>query len=254
MIATHTLEKPIDLKPYEVRAVWDGRKTQLRRIIKPQPPCDCNVAPEEMSPTSPEGWQMVGHSGVWWCPCCTGDWRARSYTPGTRLWVRETWADLRGMGFGNDPRTGKAFSVAYAADTRPGSESDRIRLDYGVKWRSPVTMPRWASRITLVVTDVMAQMVQDISEEDAIEEGVIFTPRERVVSGKLGPADDSGPMRDYTTQPPQWSWRENATVGQSLATARFAYANMFDSHHGAGSWDSNPWVFAYTFKKEVANG
>lgn len=57
------------------------------------------------------------------------------YKPGGILWVRESWADLRGMGFGDDPRTDKPWNFAYRADTKPGSDGDMARIEYGVKWR-----------------------------------------------------------------------------------------------------------------------
>jgi len=90
--------------------------------------------------------------------------------PGDVLWVRETWADLYGMGF--DRR------LAYRADSlRPdGSDEDgdskRCRLDFGVKWKASIFMPKSACRLWLEVVSVRLERLQDITEEDAKSEGV----------------------------------------------------------------------------------
>lgn len=126
------------------------------------------------------------------------------------FWVRESFADTVGMGF--DKR------YHYAADVKSGSESDQIRKDYGVKWKSSIHMPRAASRITLRVTAVKVERLQDISEEDALAEGV----------GIIDPHHPPGPLRDTYAE---------------------MYRDLWNSINGPGSWDANPWVVAYSFER-----
>lgn len=89
-------------------------------------------------------------------------------------------------------------------------------------------MPRWASRLTLIVTDVRVERLQDISEDDAIAEGV-----EEV--------SDDGPV--LTGIP----------CGTIYADHRSAFRDLWNSLHGPGSWDANPWVAAITFRPVFAN-
>jgi len=92
-------------------------------------------------------------------------------------------------------------------------------------------MPRWASRLTLHVTDVRVQRLQDISEVDAVAEGV-------------APFLTSGA---YVSP-------ENTGNGQRVGYSAYdLYRDLWDSINGAGSWEANPWVAAYTFTVEHAN-
>ncbi|TVR07398.1 MAG: hypothetical protein EA385_12925 [Salinarimonadaceae bacterium] len=83
-------------------------------------------------------------------------------------------------------------------------------------------MPRWASRITLLVTDVRVQRLQEISEEDAIAEGVEPFGRPGVAFVKLADA-------------------------QTYSTPRGCFAALWNSINGTGAWEANPWVAAYSF-------
>lgn len=82
-------------------------------------------------------------------------------------------------------------------------------------------MPRFASRITLEITEVRVQRLQDITEEDALAEGI-----------PLGPIPGFPEVRG----------------DQIFNNARAGYCQLWDSIHGDGSWDLNPWVWALTFK------
>lgn len=171
----------------------DGRKTQTRRVIKPQP--------ASVTATAKDGWCFshgeFGHKSIY---CPYGQ-------PGDRLWVRETWAPDVELG---EERDGLSiYGVAYR-------ERDENYLDE-VKWRPSIHMPRWASRITLEVTDVRAERVQDISIDDILAEGI-----ER---------DDSDSQY----------WREN--TGH-----RFVELWNFINEKRGYSWASNPWVWVVEFK------
>jgi hypothetical protein len=109
---------------------------------------------------------------------------------------------------------GQRYSVLFAADY---SERTAWGMRGPPKWRPSIHMPRSASRLTLRLTDVRVQRLQDISEEDALAEGVKRSQR------AISP--DSA---DY-------------------CTARDSYASLWESIYGPGSWDANPWVWALTF-------
>ena len=164
--------RPILFSGPMIRALLDGRKTQTRRVMKPQP--SDGFAPEVYGTVHKirdgqfvmrKGHPIdIGYGPINWdgdeaYPCPNGK-------PGDLLWVRETWADLRGGGFG--------FQFAYAAST--DSRGNEIRREYGVKWKPSIHMPRQASRLTLRITDVRVLRLQDISESDARAEGRSLTP------------------------------------------------------------------------------
>jgi len=90
-------------------------------------------------------------------------------------------------------------------------------------------MPRWASRLTLDITGVRVERLQDISEVDAIAEGVA--------------AVSSGGVTLFTT-----------TGVNCFQTAKDAYAALWESINGPGSWDANPWVWVVSFKRAAGNG
>lgn len=140
-------ERPIPLYRHEVCAVLDGRQTQFRRAMKPQPPKgDYWNAEEHMFMR--EGSRL-------------GLFRKCPYgVPGSTLWVRETWAHSFECGHYNHLHGNT--KIIYRADN--GCSPDR--------WRPSIHMPRWASRLTLEVTDVRVERVQDISEKDVMAEGV----------------------------------------------------------------------------------
>ncbi|MCO1337108.1 hypothetical protein MO867_22550, partial [Microbulbifer sp. OS29] len=100
-------------------------------------------------------------------------------------------------------------------------------------WRPSIHMPRWASRITLEITAIRIQRIQDISEEDAKAEGLRWHSLYREWGGvELHP--DSRPDL------PQWRWYDNPVE---------AFKNLWESINGAGSWDQNPWVWVIEFRR-----
>lgn len=128
--------------------------------------------------------------------------------PGDLLWVRETWA---WYGCERDPR-----EVLYRADTSNLPES------HG-RWRPSIHMPRWASRITLRVTGVRVERLQDITEVDAIAEG-------------------AQPFR-LPCHPQRETLRHVD-----------GFALLWESINGAGSWDANPWVWVVEFERVQGRG
>ncbi len=139
-------EKPILFSGPMVKAILEGRKTQTRRVVKPQPPegyrqwgrcINGNVAFTD-HPLQGEKGNVINIKGPY------GD-------EGDHLWVRETWVDL-----------GNGLGVAYKADPR----------GIVTKWRPSIFMPRSLSRITLEITGVRVERLQDITDDDAKAEGV----------------------------------------------------------------------------------
>lgn len=191
-------EKPILFFGPMVRAILEGRKTMTRRIVS-----------EKHLPWI-EG--AVGHY-------VTGEWANRPFPygkPGDRLWVRETWRTSKILD-SKKPSSFSRWPVRYEAD----GEVNRCGALYGDvkgKIRPAIFMPRWASRLTLEITGVRVERLQEISEADAIAEGVT--------------------MPDRIPEPPDWwSYRDE-----------FAY--LWDQINGAESWQSNPFVWVIQFKKE----
>lgn len=219
-------DRPILFNDAMVRAILNGTKTQTRRIVKP--PFAADAVPVEMPATDPVGgWVVPGHSGVWWCEAAANadDVRRCPYgKPGDRLWVRETWA-----------RDDEDGCLMYRADI--GSDVNADAWQQGrregvqrYRWRPSIHMARWASRITLEVTGVRVERLQQISEADAIAEGV--TPNWAPgCSGRL----------------------MEAVGGFSFRPAASAYAALWESINGPGSWDANPWVWVVQFAVKAGN-
>ena len=142
----NSMEHPILFNGDMVRAILDGRKTQTRRVIKPQPLWIYN---ENIPIKTPDANPM----GAIKCPYGS---------PGDRLWVRETWAPHAD----DESEKAKRPLIFYRADGDDGRGNPHIN-----RWRPSIHMPRWASRILLAVKNVRVERVQDISEEDADAEG-----------------------------------------------------------------------------------
>jgi hypothetical protein len=208
-------ERPILFSAPMVRAILAGTKTQTRRAWKMPRGCDWY---SEMGGER-EGW-FVDHGQPWWlhvseCRCPYGQ-------PGDRLWVREAWRAV----WSSDDEPPRSFDAAY----RFWYEADAPLQDGYGKLRPSIHMPRCASRITLEVTGVRVERLQDISEADAIAEGVDRFPGCRqdddaAAFNRIGPVDmDSFPI------------------------ARCAV--LWESINGPGSWDANPWVWVVEFKRQ----
>ena len=222
-------DRPIIFSAPMVRALMDGRKTQTRRMIK--------AAPPEATSAGTTYSSLTGHSNVWtWLsgdPRDCETWEVLDdfrlpYAPGDRLYVKEAF---RGdVGYDKTPpREWSQWPVSYEADPFEA----RCGLDVG-RLLPGIHMPRWASRLTLTVTDVRVQRLQDISEADAIAEGI-----ERLKSGRgfYDPTVSHAAVR----------------FGEWTSTARQGFCRLWNSLHGPGAWDANPWVVALTFTVQSGN-
>jgi hypothetical protein len=243
-MSARSSEHPIIFAGPLVRAILSGQKTQTRRLINPQPAPFVQNTPdkrpprhaepyldaycgEKKTPANPRG---MGRDWCWWTrddrPGATVA-RCPYGVPRDRLWVRETWYP--------------AFKRVVPHGKAPGSSGVIFRADYGFRpdlpatydpangWRPSIFMPRWASRLTLEVTDVRVQRLQDISEEDAIAEGAplmgpTLSDEQRIVGG------------DHRTQ---------GTHPHTMA-----FAVLWDTPNDERApWISNPWVWAITFRR-----
>lgn len=218
-------DRPILFSGPMVRAILDGRKTQTRRVLKPQPfpvggpfyqPHPV-MSPRERHSVSLQ-WFIANFQNVPWAV-------------GDRLWVCE------------------AYRVHHRFDHVKPSEIQAIEGDVFYQANDPVIpvhlgklrpslfMPRWASRLTLTVTDVRVQRVQEMSEDDAWAEGC--KPGDPDDNGNPFPAEEPHPVGGFV------GWE----------CARDWFADLWDSLNeprGYG-WEANPWVVAITFDVRRCN-
>jgi hypothetical protein len=154
-LATATKERPIIFSSPMIQALLDGRKTQTRRLMKPRPAAGfldwgvIDVVPQWPQQDGVRWFMADGLSELIRCP---------HGKPGDVLWVKETFC-LR-----SDLPISKIQTPFYAAD--PDN-----RKPNGWAWKPSIHMPRWASRITLEITEVRVERLQSISEADKLAEG-----------------------------------------------------------------------------------
>lgn len=222
-------DRPILFSAPMVRALLDGTKAQTRRVLKPL------TKPSLFDGTWSDDYVL--HAG-------NAEWRARDirFAIGDRLWVRETWACHCAT---NDQKPSEIdrdmWSVRYFADdhVRPAARDGSLALlDQCKKKRVAIFMPRWASRLTLTVTDVRVQRLQDISEEDAIAEGILVGPPLSSM-----PESHGDIYHDGATDPID-GWTRNPVE---------AYQNLWTHINGPDAWDANPWVVAVSFTVHQCN-
>jgi len=182
-------ERPILMSAPMVCATLDDRKTQTRRVMKSQPVDVCHVIG-----FSGNNWGYLQQTGLAiddhvekWIPC--------PYEVGMRLWVRETWHHEDASCF--DPKCGQPTHIFYRV-TEPYPES--------IRWRPSIFMPRWASRITLEITDVRVQRVQEISYEDQLAEGFEVGHPAGPLHWFQGLFDFLNKKRGYSWASDPWVW------------------------------------------------
>jgi hypothetical protein len=226
-------ERPILFSGPMIRAILEGRKTQTRRIVKPQPSDSWHPVVERYCPTIIEKDGMDGPGPEVFGASDEDEGRKFPYgAPGDFIWVREAWCSAHQDG---------AFGTAYRADNTylqgkrshpKGPHYHFPQIGPHVRWRPSIHIPRWASRINLEITGVRVERLHEISEADAIAEG-IRTMRDD--SGTfVGREGDSSDGRHMVTPWP---------------SARQAYADLWESINGRSSWDCNPWVWVVEFRK-----
>ena len=192
-------EHPILFSGPMVRAILDGRKTMTRRVIKDNCPFVTGAYFDEET----ERWYWTTGAERERLPTdlCLG--KCPYGQPGDQLWVRETWLSYRHL-----HKNGRDEALLiYRADGE-----DLPKQARGTKWRPSIFMPRWASRITLEITAVRVERVQDIGDEDAEAEGLSW-------------CNAASPRDKF-----QCLW------------------NSLNAKRGYG-WEANPWVWVIAFKR-----
>jgi hypothetical protein len=177
-----TKERPILFRPDMVKAILENRKTQTRRNIKVSP--DINI-------------------GFGLCPYGI---------PGDRLWIREP---------------AKLQSVCHERWRALLYEADEALIEYPwnspspfecLRWTPSIHMPRWACRLVVEIVSIRVERLQDISDADAIAEGIT--------------QGEDGFYSPGRCAYPSWSFRE-----------------LYQSIHGPEVWDANPWLWVIQFKR-----
>lgn len=224
-------DRPIPFSAPMVAALLAGTKTQTRRAINPQPdwPEDGVVRTEI---TGPLLWPIGAHGGN-----CGPPVSSPKIKVGDRLYVRESYYQLGHW----EPVEGKRSKGgrqkwAFTPDANqilfdaPAGETVRLGRHHKdpstVAWHKRLGrfMPKQYSRITLIVTNVRVERLQDISEEDAVSEGV-----------------------EYVTTTSSGDFFRNYENPVCPLMAYGAYRSLWNHINGPGAWDANPWVVAYTF-------
>lgn len=211
-------EIPILFSTPMVQAILDGRKTMTRRAVKAMSMQDF-LTPDLIS-SAPKcelvgNWIQLHHpkGGPLTCIKCPYG------QPGDILWVRETWQHTKVLGLNIEDEN---YGYVYKADGQPWEDFE------GWTWKPSIHMPKEACRIRLKVTDVKVERLQDISEADAIAEGI-----ERVAHyGTTGYMLYTEPDAAY-----------------SDIDAVYSFESLWQSINGKESWEQNPWVWVVKFER-----
>ncbi|ECJ7676830.1 hypothetical protein AB3O48_004016 [Salmonella enterica] len=197
-----------------VNAILSGRKTQTRRPIKWKQTRFTEIAERDDGSLWPWA-EDCERGGDIWFACPYGE-------IGDRIWVRETWqvihdhidesshVEYRTYAPSIPKEKDRYWHTVYAEHF-----GDESREDRGFPWRPAIHMPRWASRITLEITDVRVERLRGLSEEDAKSEGIIPS-----AGGVL----------------PGWEYRIN-------------FRDLWMDIYGTDNWEANPWVWVIEFKR-----
>lgn len=219
--------RPILFNGDMVRAILEGRKTQTRRVIKvfvqseyepelfhtmKRLPRDIETSGRVIKKSSLVSFSVNKDDMPKHCPFgFVGD----------LLWVRESFRISTIDDYCDTAMTVRIGEVFYAANDKAG------------KYKPSIHMPRTASRITLEIIGVRVERLQDISEEDALAEGVSMV-------GEYGGAFDT-------------SYRNYMTTEEHTFSATDSFTTLWQSINGAGSWDENPWVWVIEFTPHLMN-
>lgn len=212
-------ERPILFNATMVRAILEGRKTQTRRIVKVQPPAEGYTLSTLIDTTGPrrdigkhqwlknDDFKVIDGSQPYF---------SEPYAVGDRLWVKESFRTIH-----DEDNLWDCIEYADGQKIKPNVPDDvgfkfSFDCDYdNVRWRSSRFMPRWASRITLEVTGVRVERLQDISGEDCWAEGI----------------ECAG-----------WD-------SEKYGSVTHCYRDLWESINGPGAWKKNHWVWVIEFKR-----
>lgn len=242
-------DRPILFSAPMVSALLDGRKTQTRRLFKPRG-FEFYTHPvsgdryNEYRPYRDGTWdasRIVGSGTMQAFAWGEHLYAYLPFAPMDRLWVKETHACV-----GDADRWTLYRASGYEAECDRHGFDKPYPAESEIKWKPSIFMRRALSRLTLTVTDVRVQRLQDCSEADAIAEGI-----------EIGTHPDTG-------EPGGWKSYEIIHSGphkgkrhpHAIAPNRSpvtSYAELWDSINGAGAWEANPWVVAVSFDVRKGN-
>jgi hypothetical protein len=220
-------DKPIPFRAPMIRALLAGTKTQHRlaaKFVKPHG----------------DKWHVCNaHGGMIYCTDDDVRECGHFYAPiwaGDRLWVREAHyltddGDNEYAVYAADEDDVRAHNTKLQ---RMGSTIDEALWRQHAKLRPSIHMPRWASRLTLIVTDVRVQRLQEISDEDAQAEGV-----------------------ERRSKSVRQMWLFGASAEERAAiylrACRWEFEQLWNSINGPDAWAANPWVCAISFEVHRCN-
>lgn len=256
MTKTETTRKfiPMLYKGAMIRGIQNGTKRITRRLLKAQPPADTETTIYKLSTcissttSKDEGkvhWLGVDRNEDWKVNDSSQPYFTVPYRTNDVIWPKETW-------FAGYPLENGKFAdnleYWYRADTpsdaRPGDVSDEWCIDeFGSMnrecwpvWKSAMFMPKSAARLFLEIEEVKVERLQDISQEDAIQEGILL--KDNFYHDYLGGEG----FLDTTTV-------SGGALGFKNTPAPIAsFATLWQSINGEGSWQANPFVWAIRFR------
>ena len=199
-------------KPWKIKAIAeDDGEWQTRRVIKPQP-CDDKTfiyADGYCSLQAKNGYAPYAKS---------------RYQVGEVVYIKEAWrpnwASERSYGV-----PGIQYKLDNAILARAGAGKYTAEQFHDAKWHSPMMMPEWAARYFIKITDIRAERLQEITEADAIAEGI---------------EEWHGMFKEYDKPDSNPGWTRDPIL---------SYRTLWNSINPKYPWESNPFVFVYSFKK-----
>lgn len=228
-------EKPILFSGPMVKAILDGRKVMTRRIVKPPSP-RLEVYAYREGESYP---YYIRRKNCLWYSYKTIEQLVKKHCPygtvGDRLWVRETYLPDPPQD-GTWPYYDYTDGVLHNLDAIPIEYRNPSHVIYKaswpkpdeLRWRPSIFMPRWASRITLEITGVRVERLQDINAKDAVAEGIELA--------RWALPESQWPLVDYGKE-----YDGRVLVGK--------FKELWQSINGAESWNQNPWVWVMSFKR-----
>jgi hypothetical protein len=236
------MEKPILFSTAMVQAILQGNKSMTRRVVKPQPQNMPNGAYLAKMPTPWLGYNIFYlatlSEGV-----ITKYWQSKGYClEGDTLWVRETWRERYGMSYAFFNGCWQPVDDIREIEYKAGGSGffngalnlcpcEDVKIEWGEwsKWKPSIHMPRKAARLFLTVKNIRVERLHDITEEDAMAEGV---------------GNDEDPYWKPSCNDPD-------SGGSPTYKKSFEYLwDLINSKRGYG-WDTNPWVWIVEFERKL---
>ncbi len=208
-------ESPVLFNSDMVRAILEGRKTETRRVIKDQPNYNLKYGQTHKD---------LERNILRRCPYGQ---------PGDQLWVRETFCPYP------EESTGRIYYRASHETQRDRAKTNTKLPKHLYNWKPSIYMPRTASRITLEITEIQVERVQDITEEEALAERVEYR-----TDGMFGAETGNKGYVDYHKM---FSTQKHPSLCVHKKTAKESFHSLWDSIYK--NWDDNPWVFVIKFKR-----